>query len=160
MCMRAKLLQSRPTLCDPIVTQTLWPSPARPRLLCPWGFSRQEYWSGLPCPPPGDLLNLGNEPRSPALWEDSLPSEPPGKPLQSPLSSLKPCSLAPQVPSSWTEEVDRWALSFLEYHVSPVFWSSGPRVGGGKSNVLGKISLRKDKQEPQCGWGVIGKEPP
>ena len=25
------------------------------RLLCPWGFSRQEYWSGLPCPPPGDL---------------------------------------------------------------------------------------------------------
>ena len=27
------------------------------RLLCPWGFPRQEYWSGLPCPPPGDLLN-------------------------------------------------------------------------------------------------------
>ena len=30
------------------------------RLLCPWGFSRQEYWSDLPCPPPGDLHNPGN----------------------------------------------------------------------------------------------------
>ena len=42
-------------------------------------FSRQEYWSGLPCPPPGDLPNPGIELRSPALQEDSLPSEPPGK---------------------------------------------------------------------------------
>ena len=46
------------------------------RLLCPWGFSRQEYWSGLPCPPPGDLLNPGITPRSPTLQADSLPSEP------------------------------------------------------------------------------------
>ena len=44
------------------------------------GFSRQEYWSGLPFPPPGDLPNPGTEPRSPALQADSLPSEPPGKP--------------------------------------------------------------------------------
>ena len=44
------------------------------------GFSKQEYWSGLPCPPPGDLLNLGIEPRSPTLKVDSLLSEPPGKP--------------------------------------------------------------------------------
>ena len=44
------------------------------------GFSRQEYWSGLPCPPPGDLPSPGIEPRSPALQMDSLPSEPPGKP--------------------------------------------------------------------------------
>ena len=42
------------------------------------GFSRQEYWSGLPCPPPGDLPDPGIEPRSPALQADSLPSEPPG----------------------------------------------------------------------------------
>ena len=42
------------------------------------GFSRQEYCSGLPCPPPGDLPNSGIEPRSPALQEDSLPSKPPG----------------------------------------------------------------------------------
>ena len=51
-----------------------------PRFLCPCGFSRQEYWSGLPCPPPGDLPNPGIEPRSPTLQADSSPSEPPGKP--------------------------------------------------------------------------------
>ena len=42
--------------------------------------SSKKYWSGLPCPPPGDLLNPGIEPRSPTLQADSLPSEPPGKP--------------------------------------------------------------------------------
>ena len=45
------------------------------------GFSRQEYWSGLPFPSPGDLPNAGIEPRSPTLQADSLPSEPPGKPF-------------------------------------------------------------------------------
>ena len=43
-------------------------------------FSRQEYWSGLPCPSPGDLPNLGIKPRSPTLQADSSLSEPPGKP--------------------------------------------------------------------------------
>ena len=50
------------------------------RLLCPWGFSRQEYWNGLPCLPSGDLPDPGFKLRSPALQVDSLPSEPPGKP--------------------------------------------------------------------------------
>ena len=45
------------------------------------GFSRQENWSGLPFPSPGDLPNPGIEPGSPALQTDALPSEPPGKPL-------------------------------------------------------------------------------
>ena len=44
------------------------------------GFFRQKYWSGLPCPPPGDLPDPGIELMSPALQADSLPSEPPGKP--------------------------------------------------------------------------------
>ena len=44
------------------------------------GFSRQEYWNGLPFPSPRDLLDPGIEPRSPALQVDALPSEPPGKP--------------------------------------------------------------------------------
>ena len=43
------------------------------------GFSRQEYWSGLPFPSPGDLPNPGIEPGSPALQADALSSEPPGK---------------------------------------------------------------------------------
>ena len=44
------------------------------------GFSRQEYWSGLPFPSPGDHPNPGIEPRSPTLQADALTSGPPGKP--------------------------------------------------------------------------------
>ena len=47
------------------------------------GFSRQEYWSGLPFPSPGDLLNPGIKPGSSGLQADSLPSEPPRKPCLS-----------------------------------------------------------------------------
>ena len=56
-----------------------------PTLVTPWtvahqaplsmGLSRQEYWSGLPFPSPGDLSNPGIEPGSPALQADSLPTE-------------------------------------------------------------------------------------
>ena len=62
-----------------------------PTLTTPWtmacqaplsvGFSREEYWSGLPFPLPGDLPNPGVEPGSPALQAGSLPAEPSGKPL-------------------------------------------------------------------------------
>ena len=51
------------------------------RLFCPWGFSRQEYWSGLPCPPPGNLSDPGIKPMShaaTALQADS--SQTPEKP--------------------------------------------------------------------------------
>ena len=60
-----------------------------PTLATPWtidcqvlstGFSRQEYWSGLPFPSPGDLPDPEIKPRSPVLQEDSLPTEIPGKP--------------------------------------------------------------------------------
>ena len=62
-----------------VVSDSLQPRGLEPtRLLCPQRFSRQEYWSGLPCPPPGDLPNPGIEPRSPALQVDSLPFELPG----------------------------------------------------------------------------------
>ena len=59
-----------PTLCDPMDVQSM-------------GFSRQECWSGLPFPSPGDLPDPGIEPRSPALQADALLFEPPGKPLNS-----------------------------------------------------------------------------
>ena len=45
------------------------------------GFPRQEYWSGLPCPSPGDFPNMGMELGSPALQVDSLQSEPTEKPI-------------------------------------------------------------------------------
>ena len=57
----------------------------------PWsmGFSRQEYWNGLPFPSQGDLPNPGVEPRSPALQADSLPTELRGKPLDENLNPHK-----------------------------------------------------------------------
>ena len=51
---------------------TLW-------FLCPWGFSRQEYWSGQPFPSPGDLPNPWIALRSPALQVDSFLTEAPGE---------------------------------------------------------------------------------
>ena len=48
-------------------------------------FFRQEYWSGLPCPPARDLPNPGIEPTSPALQADFLPPEPPCKPHSLPI---------------------------------------------------------------------------
>ena len=63
-----------------------------PTLMTPWtiayqaplsmGFSRQEYWSELPFPSPGNLPDPGIKPGSPALQADSLPTEPPGKPKE------------------------------------------------------------------------------
>ena len=52
------------------------------------GFSRQEYWSGLPFLCPGDLPNPGIEPRSLTLQVDSLPAEPQGKPKSTEVNSL------------------------------------------------------------------------
>ena len=60
------------TLCDPM-------GPYQAPLSM--GFSRQEYWNGLPFPSPRDLPDPGIKPRSPALQADALPSEPPGKPM-------------------------------------------------------------------------------
>ena len=59
-----------------VMSDSLQPHRLQPaRLLCPWGFSRQDYWSGLPCPPPGGLPDPGIKLRSPTLHADSLPSE-------------------------------------------------------------------------------------
>ena len=68
----SEVAQSCLTLCDPMDC-TYQASPSM-------GFSKQEYWSGLPFPSPGDLPNPEIESRSPTLQADALPSEPPGKP--------------------------------------------------------------------------------
>ena len=71
------------------VSDSLRPHGLQPaRHLCPWGFSRQEDWSGLSCPSPGDLPNPGIKPGSPTLQADSLPTEPPGKPKNTGVGSL------------------------------------------------------------------------
>ena len=53
------------------------------------GFSRQEYWSGLPFPSPGDLPDPGIKPWSPAFQADALTSEPPGNPYAIPCTWSK-----------------------------------------------------------------------
>ena len=72
---RCVLVLSHSVVSDSLRLHGLQPA----TVLCPLGFSRQEHWSGLPCPPAGDLCNPGIKPRCPSLQVDSLPSEPPGK---------------------------------------------------------------------------------
>ena len=59
------------------------PWPVAPQAPLSRGFSRQEYWSGLPFSSPEDLPDPGIEPGSTTLQADSLPSEPPEKPYRS-----------------------------------------------------------------------------
>ena len=76
LCMHPKSLQSCPTLCN------LWTVTCQSPLSM--GFSRQEYWSELPRPPPGDLPDSGIEPTSltsPALAGRFFTTVPPGKPF-------------------------------------------------------------------------------
>ena len=61
----SEVAQSFPTRCDPMGCSVHQASPFM-------AFSRQEYWSGLPFPSPGDLPDPGNEPGSPALQEDAF----------------------------------------------------------------------------------------
>ena len=68
------------------------------------GLSRQQFWSGLPCPFSGHLPNPGIEPRSPALPSDSLPYEPPGKP-----KNIEVCSLSLLQGIFLTQEL-KWGL--------------------------------------------------
>ena len=78
MCGHSKLLQSCPTHCNPMDYTALQPPLSVE-------FSRQEYWSRLPFPPPGDLPDLGIKPMSlvsPALAGGFFTSEPPGKPIK------------------------------------------------------------------------------
>ena len=90
------------------------------RLLCPWGFSKQEHWGGLPCSPPGDLPNPGIEPRSPSLQVDSLPSEPPGKPKNTGVGSLFIFQgIFPTQESNWGLSHCRWILYQLSYQGRP-----------------------------------------
>ena len=68
-------------LSHSVVSDSWQPHGLQPtRLLCPWDFSRQEYWCELPCSSPGNLPNPGIKPRSSTLQVNSLLSEPPGKP--------------------------------------------------------------------------------
>ena len=75
------------------------------------GFSRQECWSGLPFPSPGDLPNPGIDPRSPALQADALLSEPPGKRT---VFLLKDSVSLLFIPSVWSLALKEVSLVFSD----------------------------------------------
>ena len=84
------------------------------------GFSRQEYFSGLPCPPPGNLPKPGSEIRSPALQVDPLPAEPQGKPKYTGVGSLSLLQgIFPTQKSNQGLLHCRWILYQLGYDGSP-----------------------------------------
>ena len=106
-----------------VASNSLRPHGLQPtRLFCPWGFSKQEYWSGLPCPLLGDLPNNpGIKPRSPTLQANSLPSEPLGKPMNTrvgSLSLLQGIYLTQEL--NWGLLHCRWILYQLSYQGSPL----------------------------------------
>ena len=136
--MRAKSLQSCPTLCDPMDCT---------------GSSVHGDSAGkntsLPCPLPGDLPNPGIKPRSPALQADSLPSEPLGKPKNTGVGSL---SLL-----QWifpTQELNqgllhcRWILYQLNYQGSLHFLGLGSILGWELRSCKPR-DMVKNPQNPQ-----------
>ena len=84
------------------------------------GFSRQQSWSSLPCPPPGDLPNPGIKPQSPALQVDSLLSEPLGKPKNPGVGSLSLLQgIFSAQESNWGLLHCRQVLHYPSYQGSP-----------------------------------------
>ena len=114
------------------------------------GFFRQEYWSGLPFPSPGDRPNLGVEPGSPALQADSLPSEPPGKPKHT-----QECAGVGASPRRWQGCSSLWSEGFTTVEEEEV---ARAEVTARKSSnwqsivrqVTGSRSERRQKHQPEC----------
>ena len=91
-----------------VVSNSLRPHGREPaRLLCPWGFSRQEYWNGLPCPSPRESSQSRDRTQVSHLV-GSLPSEPPGKP---------PVAL-PSPPESRMLSLSLWLLASSNFNLS------------------------------------------
>ena len=102
------------------------------------GFCRQEYWSGLPCPSPGDLPYLGIEPAcppSPVLQGDSLPLSHQGSPviflvphfthLPKPAESLKADICGQSWPTVWRDRGGkRVVITHKDHRISELVWSS------------------------------------
>ena len=100
----SEVAQLCPTLCDPwtVVHQ------APPSI----GFSRLEYWSGLPFSSPGGLPDPGIEPRSPTLQADALTSAPPGKPQERGVRVKSSKSSVAMPPGIWEW---RWSMLLANY---------------------------------------------
>ena len=129
------------------------------------GFSRQEYWSGLPLPPPGDLPNLGIKPRSPALQVDSLPAEPQRKPKNTGVGSLSLLQwIFPTQESNWGLLHGRQILYQLSYEGSlhpaqmpPKQWQ---KLITTSSNLYRSLLLKRENRFVQRNYSMkpLGEE--
>ena len=115
------------------------------------GFSRQEYWSGLPFPSPGDLPDPGIRPGSPALEADALTSEPPGK-CCSMLFNLRKyfyISTGNYVihhPSNcqWKEMISYFLMLHLEVHIQGENeFFNVTKYSSAQSNCLNIVAIHK-----------------
>ena len=121
-------------------------------------FSSQECWSGLPFPSPGDLPDPGIEPGFPALQADSLPSEPPGKPINKLYLWVifKPTFRAWKVKLRLWKVKLRWSHSFFNIYflriadLSGLFLEDGDT--GMKWQVPENMPLKKEAPSTQGFW--------
>ena len=106
--------QSCPTLCDPLNCSPQGSSGS-------WGFSRQEYWSVLPWPLPGDLPKSRIKCTSPKLQADSLPSEPSAKPKNTGVSvlSLHPLFHHLSIPGNFPTQESNWGFPQCQWILLP-----------------------------------------
>ena len=115
------------------------------------GFSRPEYWSGLPFRPPEDLPDSGIKPRPPTLQADSLPSEPPGKPGVS-FSVLTEDKCPVKVDSSAIVDPFDSNRFMLYPWAASVFQGLSPPVSGTLWPLLiGRVGAAQEKQEGPTG---------
>ena len=108
------------------------------------GFSRQEYWSGLPFPPSGDLPDPGIKSGSPALQPDSLLSEPPEKPKTLPLD-LNKSDIWPSLLVQWL----RILLPMQGTWVRSLIWEDPTCLGATTTTEPALQSLRATAISPQ-----------
>ena len=122
------------------------------------GFSRQEYWSGLPFPSPGDFPNPGIEPGSPTLQAEALSSEPPGRPYHYLWSLLKLMSIESGMPYNhliFCCPVASCPQSFPasgSFLMSQLFSLVGQTIGASASASVLPMSMQDSFPSAWTGW--------
>ena len=113
------------------------------------GFSRQEYWSGLPFPPPGDPPHPGIEPRSPILQADSLPSEPPRKPFYS-YSYVNVYTTEHKEFASWTHQrLLVWSFPLRVLIITSPLWGHQNWMSAGR-HLFGDAVASREGEKVTC----------
>ena len=119
------------------------------QILLSMGFCKQEYWSGLPCSPPGDLPKPGIKPRSSTLQVDSLPAELLGK-LHMVMNSTICWEALHDHVIPWCSEVSfqGQAKILLAGHLMCCYWTKSINGNQGALDHLGSVLVQE--KIPSC----------